>query len=472
MKKKMLFLIVTTLFVFSLFLPAGGLEVLKIEESGEKDKLFFDLKDVQAIIAGFEAGDLQMFIEFADLQDKVLARLGKFKSGKIKWRHKIQAKTRMLVKFDKTDFPGVLEKLQANPMKPGFQVILSNSKTNEVLKSYEISSAPFADLAIEVKYPIKVKPGEELKEKITTTIRNTGAAPAGNFHVDFTITAENRPDIKLGSFLKEFSQDVVIKDGKETVGKLVGGADCSLTIDSLKIPADIVPGRYNMQVTVDSQDVIKEPDEENNVFKGFLIISVAEPKLLTLDLSETRLVFKPSDWGFSIMHGSTVLSDGKDWRKCRIKAHIYQIRHASWKDFHWEIDTFDRSVWRITGAAFCKSGGKAKELKIKVAPRGGSKTAMPTSVDLVLKDTKLEFKPATREFKLLSYGDSIAYVPFWQTCKLESHLYQFKNTNWPGVFWQADTFKKEVNKISEGKFCKQGIGGTVTPTKIGIKVEQ
>ena len=56
MKKKMLFLIVTTLFVFSLFLPAGGLEVLKIEESGEKDKLFFDLKDVQAIIAGFEAG--------------------------------------------------------------------------------------------------------------------------------------------------------------------------------------------------------------------------------------------------------------------------------------------------------------------------------------------------------------------------------------------------------------------------------
>jgi hypothetical protein len=473
MKRQLLLPVIIILLFSTQFLTGDSLKLLKIEETGEKEKLSFDLRDVEAMVAGFDTGNLTVYIEFADMQDKVLARLGKLKKGKIKWVHKVESKKKMLVKFDKADFPGVLQKIRENPKQPGFQVILSNSKTNEVLTSFEISIAPFPDLILAVTYPIKVKPGEDLKGKISATVKNTGSAPAGNFHVGFSLITEGQPPIELGSVLKNFAKDVIIKDGHEEPKKLNPGESFTMDVtESVKIPQDIAPGRYYFEAKADSGEKIVETNEENNVFKALIIVTVAEPKRLVLGLAKTRLVFKPVNWGFEILHDDTMLSDGKDWRKCRIKSHIYQVRHASWKDFHWEIDTYDRSVWRVTGVDFCKPGGKAKQLKIKVLVRGGSKTALPTSVELSLENTWIEFEPATRKFNLLSYNDQIAYIPFWQTCKLEAHLYQFKHVEWKNAFWEADTFKKKVNRISEGKFCKRGTGATTTPLPITLQVEK
>ncbi|MCK5058875.1 MAG: hypothetical protein KAT34_19665, partial [Candidatus Aminicenantes bacterium] len=181
MKRQLLLPVIIILLFSTQFLTGDSLKLLKIEETGEREKLSFDLRDVEAMVAGFDTGNLTVNIEFADMQDKVLARLGKLKKGKIKWVHKVESKKKMLVKFDKADFPGVLQKIRENPKQPGFQVILSNSKTNEVLTSFEISIAPFPDLVLAVTYPIKVKPGEDLKGKISATVKNTGSAPAGNF---------------------------------------------------------------------------------------------------------------------------------------------------------------------------------------------------------------------------------------------------------------------------------------------------
>jgi hypothetical protein len=473
MKRQLLLPIIIIILFSTQFLTGDSLKLLKIEESGDRETLLFDLKDVENMVSGFDTGELTVYLEFADMQDKVLARLGKLSKGKIKWIHKMESKEKMAVKFDSADFPTVLQKVRENPKQPGFQVILSNSKTNEVLESYEVCAAPFPDLTLAVTYPIKVKPGEDLKGKISASVKNDGSAPAGDFHVGFSLVSEGQPPIEIGSVFKNFAKDVIIKDGHEEPKKFNPGESFTMEVtESVIIPQDIAPGRYYFEAKADSGEKIIETNEENNSFKGLIIITVAEPKRLVLDLSKTRLVFEPANWGFKILYDDTVLSDGKDWRKCRLKAHIYQVRHASWQDFHWEIDTFDRSVWRVTGVDFCKPGGKAKQLAIKVLARGGSKTAMPTSVELNLENTRIEFEPETRKFNLLSYDDQIAYIPFWQTCKLEAHLYQFKHVEWINTFWEADTFKKKVNRISEGQFCKRGTGATTTPLPITLQVEE
>jgi len=259
MKKQLLLPIIIIILFSTQFLTGDSLKLLKIEESGESEKLSFDLKDVETMVAGFDTSDLTVYLEFADMQDKVLARLGKLKKGKIKWIHKMESKKKMLVKFDKADFPTVLQKVRENPKQPGFQVILSNSKTNEVLKSFEVCIAPFPDLALAVTYPIKVKPGEDLKGKISATVKNDGSAPAGNFHVGFSLISEGQPPIEIGSVLKNFAKDVIIKDGHEEPEKLNPGESFTMEVtESVKIPQDIAPGRYYFEARADSGEKIVE----------------------------------------------------------------------------------------------------------------------------------------------------------------------------------------------------------------------
>ena len=79
-----------------------------------------------------------------------------------------------------------------------------------------------------------------------------------------------------------------------------------------------------------------------------------------------------------------ILSDGKDWKLCKMKPHVYQIKHVSWSDFFWEIDTYEKAVWEIKGVDFCKKGGKGRELGIKVKVEGGSLLIPPSRFTLKL----------------------------------------------------------------------------------------
>lgn len=468
------FIFIVILFLLTIGLTSGNLKLLQIEDpgasSGEKEKLLFNMNHIREIIAEYSS-DTDANIEFADLKDKVLARLGTIKNGKINWKHKEADKDFMAVTFSKEDFSAVVAGIKSNPVRPGFQVILSHSRTNEVLKSYEISARATPDLALDVQYPINVMPGEQLDDKITVTVRNNGSAPVDKLNIDFFLSSEEETPIKLGSFEKNVAGDVTIKEGKELPGQVGPTESLVLQVNEiLKIPETTPPGRYYFEARIDPGNLIPEPDEENNIFKGLLIVSISDPKRLTLLLPDTRLVYKPQTFELSIMVGDKVLSDGKDWRKCKLKPYVYQIMHGTWENFHWEIDTSDRSVWRITGAKFCQKGGAAKEIKAAVLVRGGSMTEMPIEVVIKLADTRLEFEPASQKLNILCYGDQIAYTPLWQACKLEPHLYQFKQVDWVEHFWEVNTFKKEVKDISSGgKFCR--LGGVASPLQISVNIE-
>ncbi len=476
MKRLFIFSTVLVLLLSAQVFTSSELQLLQIEEPGkapgEKNRLEFNMTHVQEMVANFDSGDVLVNIEFADIKDRVLARLGTLKKGKIKWAHKVVDKDSMLVKFSEADFAEVVGKIKEHPEKPGLQIVLSDAKTNVVLKSYGIYTSPFPDLTVSFKGPVKASPGDELQGDISLSIKNSGTASSGNFSVDIILFREDQAPVKLASYLKNFAEEIVIKNGKETLRRFEPGESFVLEWkDSLTIPENTPPGKYYLGAQLDSGDQVKESDEENNVEKTFILISIAEPTRLLLPLPETRLVYNPATFGLTIMYNDMVLSDGKDWRKCQIRPYIFQIKHAAWQDFHWEIDTFDRSVWRIIGAKFCQKGGSAKEIKMKVLVRGGSKTVPPSEVTLRLEDTQLEYEPGTRKFNILSFGDAIVYTPFWQTCKLETHLYQFKHVNWNDFFWEVNTFKKEVKRISTGgKFCRTG--GVATPLQINLSVDR
>jgi len=237
----------------------------------------------------------------------------------------------------------------------------------------------------------------------------------------------------------------------------------------LTIPNDIPPGKYNLCAIIDSENKVDELNEKNNVFIGFIIIDFQDPKRITLELSDTKLVFDPLSYGLNIISHGLILSDGKDWRKCRMKAYLYQLMHVGWKNLHWEINTVDKGIWEIKNAQFCKTGGNDKELGIKMSVKGGSKLSLPSKFILYLPKTKIDYEPAIRKLSGITFGKQIIYIPFWKVCKVGAHLYHFKYAIWKDFFLEVNIQEKVVYRVTNGNFCR--VGGTQEPLEIKVLIE-
>ena len=84
MKKLVLFFIIGLLFSTQAA-TALDLKLLRVEIPTEKNKLLFNLENLEKILGELNLQDMSGNIKFADNAGNVLAILGKFKSGKIKW---------------------------------------------------------------------------------------------------------------------------------------------------------------------------------------------------------------------------------------------------------------------------------------------------------------------------------------------------------------------------------------------------
>ncbi|MCK4834985.1 MAG: hypothetical protein KAT17_00020, partial [Candidatus Aminicenantes bacterium] len=356
-------------------------------------------------------------------------------------------------------------------MEPGYQILLSDANTQVVLKGYKITFCELPDLIVDLTYPVKIVPGQALKEDLSITVKNNGALMAKNFDLDLILSKDQHVPLKKAPYMEVFQEDGLLKNGRKTISLLKPGEKQIMRLaDPVIIPKNIPPGKYYLSAIIDSGNAIKEFNENNNIFMGFIIVNVREPRKITLDLVNTELIFEPSSYGLQILSHGIMLSDGKDWRKCRIKAYLYQIKHVGWKDIHWEINTIDRGVWEISGAQFCKTGGKAAEMKIKMEVSGGSKFTLPARFKLSLPKTKIIYEPATKKMSALSSGNQIIYIPFWKVCKLGPQIYQFKNAIWKNFFIEVNTQEKKVYRVSNGHFCKAG--GTMEPIPIEVMVEE
>lgn len=486
MKKSILTMVFVLVFGCTIFLSTTAvtaqdcIKLLKIQEptgSKAKNRLLFNVEQVKAIVDAMNLKDVSANIELVDDTANVLAELAKIRSGSIKWSHKIVDGTSMLIKLKTEHYEFLLGKIKEKSQKPGLRILASDvskaerTETRITLGSCHVTFAEFADLLVTMKYPFNASPGQALGKDISLTIENKGTVPAENFDVQVVLSSDTNVPVEPVTYSEEFKDNTLLEQGKETVAALQPGERITLSFKGpLKVPPGTAPGRYYLGAVVDVGNKIKELNEENNADTRLFMVSLPEPKLVILELPDTQLVYEPTKFGLNIVSHGFLLSNGADWRKCNIRPYVFQIKHATWEDSHWEINTLERGVWQITGAKYCKTGGKAREVKLKMNIKGGSRAVPPSRVILGLIDARLEYEPTAQKFRILTNGNQIQYIPYWQVIKLKSHLYHIRFRLWTEGFWELDAFKKQLRKITGGKIGKEG--GTAEPLDITLKVEQ
>jgi hypothetical protein len=443
---------------------------LPADPAAAANTILITLSRLQALGEELAANMPAVDITLYNAQGSPLVNLGAFKKGKLKWDHKTFQDKFLAVKFAAADYALLAESIKARTPQPGYQIAVCDAITQAVIKSYAVTFSDFADLAVQLNYPVKAAPGQALGQEVSVNLENKGSVAAKNIKLEIVLSGDDLIPRRSAPASAAFVEDMLLQNGSETIPVLEAGQQTTVTFSgSLKLPDDTPPGKHYLAVVADPENSIGELSEDNNISQGYIMIEVPEPAAFALEMPETVLHFEPATYGFKIICFDTLLSDGKDWKLCKMKPNVYQIKHVSWGDFFWEIDTYEKAVWEISGVAFCKKGGKARDLNIKVEVAGGSLLTPPSRFTLKLASTRMRFEPATKKFALLAYEKPICHLPFWWVCKRESYLFQIRYVLWQDFFWQVDTFKKEAGKISGGKFCSTGASAEKLPAQVTVE---
>jgi hypothetical protein len=481
-------MILILVFSFQTFPQVGSSHFLKIEPPDKgKNKLLFNLEHLKKIVDSFNLQDSEATIEFSSELDGTLAVLGQFKKGTIKWSQKVVNGNALLVKIkNKLAVEDILEKLKNQDPTPGYLIEAGNSKkemsrdqeygkktkyveSKTLLGTCNLTFVESPDLAITMTYPVKIKPGEILKDKMTISLENKGTTNAEAFTIELVFSSDINIPNQPAQYSETFKEDILLEGGRTTIPLLKPGEKIKVDLKgSLKIPADTVPGRYYLAAVADVGNKIKELSEANNKDVRFLMVSLPEPKMWSIALPKAQLLYQPATFKLSVVSGDALISDHSEWRKCMLRPYRHQLKHKAWEGFHWEVDSLDRSVWQVVGATFCKKGGNAQEVKTKVTVKGGSKTVPPVSLAIKFPDMKISYEPSSGKFAITTCDNLLVYLPLWQCLKLQSHIYRVKYKGW-NYFWEVDTFKKTVNKITGITIAQQG--GTITPVNAELTVQ-
>lgn len=485
------FLLVMTIFILCSTLPGDQLKLLEIKENpGKKNSLLVNLTHAKAITEHFDMTDISGFIELADLEGVPIAKLGKVKKGKIKWSGQTPDGY-LKVKVVKSYFPAVLSQVKNKALKPGLRLQATDSTaklssdkykrryfiTTEVKKERytlawrEITFAHFPDLSVSLKYPVKVEPGSDITQDVSIIVENNGTADAAKFQLDLVLSKDSNIPVQPASPSETFTEDMLLQNGRINVELVKPGESITLHLrNPVKVPLDALPDKYYLGAVADSDNKLKEMDETNNVYSGFMLIAVQAPTRFYVDMPDTKMVYNPNTYELKILCKDTIISDGKDWRKCKIKPYVHQLKHVNWPDFIWEINTLERGIYRVKTTGFCKSGGKTDaELPLKVHVKGGSKTRPPAEIALDLPKTYMLYEPGKANLHVSVHGAEIAHPKLWKMYKAQDHLYRFQHAAWTNFFWEVDTFNKVPSMITGAEFTKDD--GKKKKVDLQVRVE-
>jgi hypothetical protein len=472
MKKMLLAALAVIVLIPGLLAGDDAVKIVPLEISAAQGPniLLTNLARLQALGEEITSDRIDGDIVLLRPQGTPLITLGSLKKGKIKWEHKTVQDKFLALKFAPADYTPLAESIQAKKPLAGFQIAVCDEKTQAVIKSFPVAFGDFADLVVLLNYPVKAVLGQALGRDVSVSLENKGKVAAKNIKLEIVLSGDDKIPLRSAPASATYAEDILLQDGSESVPLLEAGQQITVNFSgSLKIPEDTPPGKHYLAVVADPEGTINELSKENNINSGYIMIDIPEPAAFDVEIPETILQFEPVGFGFKIVWLDTILSDGKDWKLCKMQPNVYQIKHVSWKDFYWEIDTYEKAVWEVSGTDFCKKGGKARDLKIKVEVAGGSLITPPARFSLKLASTKLRFEPATKKFAVLAYDKPIFHLPFWWVCKRESYLYQIRYVLWQDFFWQVDIFKKEAEKISGGKFCSTEGSATKLPVQVTVE---
>jgi len=468
--------ILISLVVFCVFLSGQEeISLLKIDppdpQMVKKRSVMIDTNDVLKIVDVSAVKKDKVNIEFATISDYVIARLGKIEKGKISWSSKPDSQGGMVLKFGKSEYAGLLEKIRAEQPRPGYQIILSEEKTNAVLSSFELTFKAFPNLIVEFEYPVNVTPGEIITDKIRIKIRNAGSAASAGFDLDFVLGKSF--DITAKRYGPSESKEgvVLLQNGRLRIGKMEpGGTEELKPPDGLKLPDELESGRYYLGAIADSGGEIAELEKGDNVFKGFILVSSKVPSRISAKFKGTVLTYITKTFETAVVNNDMDISSNDEWRKCQIRPYIFHLKHISWKDFFWEVNTDEKMVWKLTGAKFCQrgSGGKADQLNIRVVQEGGSTETPPSRFRLYVNETEVIYEPEEKNFSILLAGCNTIYLPFWKSCRTDESGFHFKFATWDNEVWELDPKKKIFRLIPMERMCRKSETGKDLEAMIDI----
>ncbi len=448
--------------------------LLKVEIAGDLPEsptgVYLSLNHLQAVLADPELQQATAAVRLCDAGGRVVAELGALKKGKVKWAGKAVDGQRLLVRLGAGDFQTIAARLQLKTVHSGFQLLIADP-AGGVLKRLELTFQEFPDLAITFAHPMSVQPGQALQSGLVLKVENRGGASVRD--VDVLVVLSHDAEVKLAEAAAEdgFVEDAPLPGGRLAIPALGAGASVEVPFsEPLRIPLEAEPGKYYLAALVDPGNRIEEGDEANNVEASFIILAVPTARSFEADLAGTEIVFDPATYSFRMEGQGTILSDGQEWKRCRMKPYLYHFKFVGWPDAHWEVDSLTLSLLEMADGSYCKSGGKGRELPVEVRSRGGSMTAPPSVIRLRLSKLQLRFDVVENRFNILLYDRSIAHPALWKLARPAAHIFQFRHLLWGDFFWEVDTFRRRISRVQGGEFGRPG--GTRTPLPIPLQVEQ
>jgi hypothetical protein len=185
-----------------------------------------------------------------------------------------------------------------------------------------------------------------------------------------------------------------------------------------------------------------------------------------LRLPDAYIVYEPGTDTFQIAALGAVLSYGDGWDRAQVKPYLFHIRHRSWTNFFWKINTSRREAYLVWGGSFGRIGTKpggppAREVDgdredITVEVVGGAGDQVPQRVIIRLNEADLFFDPVGRDLRLAAAGMTLSPCDDWEAFALKDYLFHIRLKTWKGFFWKVNTSRMEAWDTTKGTFGQLG----------------
>lgn len=183
-----------------------------------------------------------------------------------------------------------------------------------------------------------------------------------------------------------------------------------------------------------------------------------------LGLKDAYIVYAPADDTLQIAAQGGVLSYGDGWDRVRVKPYLYHLRHRSWTNHFWKVNTSRQELYLVWGGAFGRIGsgpGPSREVEgdrvaLSVEVVGGAGGSVPDRFLVRFPGAELHFVPATGDLRLSAMGMTLSPCDDWEAFRLKDFLFHIRLKTWQGFFWKVNTSRKQAWRTTGGEFGKLG----------------
>jgi|GEM_PF-3557152 len=194
-----------------------------------------------------------------------------------------------------------------------------------------------------------------------------------------------------------------------------------------------------------------------------------QPDRFHLHFSDAYLVFVPGTKTLQVVAQGNVLCYGERIHLVAVKPYLFDIRHEFWKGFYWRVNTSRREVYRVRGSNFGRIGDSASNTIRGIRVQVVGNPNQPDRFLLNFNQSFLEYVPKNKEIHFTVAGNILHRGRQWQKCHLKPYLYHLKHRNWKGFFWQINTSRRELIRVTKGKFCQMGGSHALLKVKVEVK---